>query len=106
MSNNRQVSLVPEVQVRELDSVLQMESGDTVVMGGLMEDRSDDENSGVPGIKDVPGLGLLFSGRHQNRHVNELVIFLRATVSQIPQIDQADKRVYEKFTRDPRPLEF
>ncbi len=47
MSNNRQVSLVPEVQVRELDSVLQMESGDTVVMGGLMEDRSDDEKTRV-----------------------------------------------------------
>lgn len=106
MSLNKQVSLVPEVQVRELDSVLQMESGDTIVMGGLMEDRSDDEKSGVPILKDVPLLGLLASGHHQNRQVTELVIFLRATVVQVPQVDQADKRVYEKFTRDPRPLEF
>lgn len=106
MSNNRQASFVPEVQVRELDSVLQMESGDTIVMGGLMEDRADDGNSGVPGLKDVPGLGLLFSGHQQNRQVTELVIFLRATVAQIPQVDEADQKVYEKFTQDPRPLKF
>lgn len=106
MSGNRQSSKVPEVQVRELDSVLQMESGDTIVMGGLMEDRSDDERSGVPGIKDMPIVGMLFSGRSQNRQVSELVIFLRATVQQLPHIDGADKRVYEKFTKDPRPLGF
>ncbi len=106
LSENTQRSTVPEVQVREIDSVLQMESGDTIVMGGLMEDRSDDDNTGVPGVKDVPVLGLLFSGRKQNRQVSELVIFLRATVQQIPLIDQADQRVYEKFTRDPRPLDF
>jgi MSHA type pilus biogenesis protein MshL len=106
MSKNAHTSKVPEVQVREIDSVLQMESGDTVVLGGLMEDRSDDERSGVPGMKDIPVLGLLFSGRNQNRQVSELVIFLRATVQQVSQVDQADQRVYEKFTKDPRPLGF
>lgn len=106
LSKNVYASKVPEVQVRELDSVLQMESGDTIVMGGLMEDRSDDERSGVPGMKDVPVLGMLFGGREQKRHMSELVIFLRATVQQVPQINQADQRVYEKFTRDPRPLKF
>jgi MSHA type pilus biogenesis protein MshL len=106
LSNNTQRSTVPEVQVRELDSVLQMESGDTVVMGGLMEDRSDDEHSGVPVMKDVPWVGNLFGGKHQNRQVSELVIFLRATVQQVPVIDEADQRVYEKFTHDPRPLAF
>jgi MSHA type pilus biogenesis protein MshL len=106
LSNNAQKSTVPEVQVRELDSVLQINTGDTIVMGGLMEDRSDDEHSGVPGLKDLPLMGQLFGGRGQSRQVSELVIFLRATVQQIPQIDQADQRVYEKFTRDPRPLAF
>lgn len=106
LSENRQTSSVPEVQVRELDSVLQMESGDTIVMGGLMEDSSDDKHSGVPGVKDIPVVGSLFGGRSQERNVSELVIFLRATVQQNNVIEEADKRVYEKFTKDPRPLKF
>lgn len=106
LSQSTHVSKVPEVQVRELDSVLQMESGDTIVMGGLMEDRSDDSNSGVPGVKDVPVLGSVFGGRKQDRQMSELVIFIRATVQQDPRVEDADKRVYEKFTQDPRPLKF
>ncbi|MBP6986200.1 MAG: hypothetical protein KBB83_06400 [Alphaproteobacteria bacterium] len=106
LSQNTQVSKVPEVQVRELDSVLQMESGDTIVMGGLMEDRSDDSHSGIPEMKDIPVLGSLFGGRKQDRQMSELVIFIRATVQQEPQIAEADKKVYKNFTQDPRPLKF
>lgn len=60
LSNQTKSSKVPVVAVREIDSVLQMEPGDTIVMGGLMEDRSDDEHTGLPGMKDVPILRHLF----------------------------------------------
>lgn len=106
LSNQAKSSKVPVVAVRELDSVLQMESGDTIVMGGLMEDRSDDEHTGVPGAKDIPIFGHLFGGKTHRHKVSELVIFLRAIVLQLPQIEGADQNVYDGFTRDPRPLVF
>lgn len=113
VSKHGQKSLVPEVQVRELDSVITMPSGTTVVMGGLMEERADNMESGLPGVSDVPLLGSLFKGKTEDNGVAELVIFLRATIvdqsTDLPvreePIAPADKNLYETFTHDPRPLQ-
>ena len=83
-----------------------MENGSTIVMGGLMEDRSDDANTGIPGVKEIPILGNLFKGKEHTRKTTELVIFLRATVLQAPSLDFQDQQVYQSFTKDPRPLDF
>ncbi len=106
LSNETKTSKIPEVQVRELDSILQMSSGDVVVMGGLMEERADNERTGPPFLQDIPVLGHLFSGKTNKRTVNELVIFLRATIldNTTESITTADTRVYETFAQDPRPL--
>ncbi|NCP62091.1 MAG: hypothetical protein GW748_02120 [Alphaproteobacteria bacterium] len=113
-SNQALQSLVPEVQVRELDSILSMNSGEIVVVGGLMEERSSNERDGVPEIEDVPLLGELFKGKSNDRTVTELVIFLRATIIENEDepfyedtsISKADKTAYQGFTQDPRPLQF
>ena len=42
------ISEVPVIQVREIESVLQINSGDTAVIGGLMQDTVNDSSSGVP----------------------------------------------------------
>lgn len=113
-SNQALQSMVPEVQVRELDTILSMNSGEIVVVGGLMEERSSNERDGVPEIEDVPILGDLFKGKSNDRTVTELVIFLRATIIENDDdpiyedtsVAQADKTAYEGFTQDPRPLPF
>ncbi|MBM3602514.1 MAG: type II and III secretion system protein [Alphaproteobacteria bacterium] len=109
-SNNTVVSSVPIVEVRELDSVLRLQSGEAIVMGGLMQDRGQNQKEGVPGLKDnVPALlSPLVSAKDDTQEVVELVIFLRATL--LPAADAqasvspADAQLYHKFTRDPRPL--
>ena len=116
LSKQRQQSLIPEVQVRELDSMIQLTSGQTAVMGGLMEERSDNGSTAVPEISEVPLLGELFKSKEDDRSVTELVIFLRATIvdSQslhnatvhATSVSSADQHVYETFTKDPRPLMF
>ena len=114
-SKNKIKSLVPEVQVRELDSILAMNSGETVVVGGLMEERSDNSQSGVPELEDAPLLGGLFKGKSNERVVTELVIFIRATiidgngfeaVADTSSVSAADQHTYQNFTQDPRPLHF
>lgn len=103
LSRRRQSSKIPEVQVREIDSVLQVSSGEVVIMGGLMEDRADNSSTGLPGISDIP-LAKYLLGAKENKHtINELVIFLRATIVDNPVIGDADKNVYRYFTQDSRP---
>ncbi len=66
--------------VRESDSVVKARSGQVVVIGGLMQNRSANDDASVPGIGDVPFLGSLFG---QKRNVNarsELVILLKPVV--------------------------
>ncbi|MBN9343963.1 MAG: hypothetical protein J0H87_06305 [Holosporales bacterium] len=120
VSEQKQQSLVPEVQVRELDSVVHMKSGEIVIMGGLMEERSDNEQTSIPGITEtveglnIPFLDFLFKSKSDQRVVSELVIFLRATIfhngrgpeTLTSTITPADQAVYETFTKDPRAFSF
>ena len=105
LSKNTKVSKIPEVQVRELDSVLQVDSGEIVVMGGLMEERSDNQSSGVPGLQEIFILGNLFKSKEDKRNISELVVILCATImDDETNVTEADAEVYHNFTQDPRPF--
>lgn len=97
-------SRVPVVQVRELDSVLKMKSGQVIVMGGLMEDRASYSTNSVPGLGSLPIIGELVTGKEDEHIVTELVIFLTAHIVEEPITPPADERLYNTFTEDPRPL--
>ena len=99
-------SSVPVVQVREMDSVLKMKSGQVLVMGGLMEDRTSCESDALPGIEAIPLLGDFVKGKEDERQVTELVIFLIAHIIEDPYVVDADARLYNTYTEDPRPLSF
>lgn len=116
VSKERQQSFIPEVQVREMDTVISMQSGDIAVMGGLMQEQAEHDQTIVPGAGDLPLIGFLFKGNDRAREVSELVIFLKATIidddggdtvqSTKISYDTADQHLYENMTLDPRPLIF
>ncbi|MDG1285996.1 MAG: hypothetical protein P8P30_00350 [Rickettsiales bacterium] len=98
---------IPVVEVRELDSILKLKSGQVMIIGGLMEDSSRNTDNGVPGVSSVPWLGNLFKSVDKTDTKRELIIFIRATlVGTDGYAHDADKTIYEKFTDDPRPLKF
>ena len=105
-SHQKVKSTVPVVQVRELDSVLTIKSGQVVIMGGLMEDRSSYASASIPVIESFPLFGELAKGKEDERQVTELVIFLTAHIAEEPHITEADERIYNVYTEDPRPLRF
>jgi general secretion pathway protein D len=74
------VSLIPEIQVREMESVLRVASGSTAIIGGLMQDSASSEDSGIPGLHDAEGFGFLFGTKTRSYSKTELVIFLRPRV--------------------------
>lgn len=73
-------NLVPQIQVREMESLLQVGDGQTIVMGGLMQNKVNNSKDGIPGLQDAPVFGNLFSYRNDLITKTELVIFLRPTV--------------------------
>jgi len=91
-------SAVPQIQVREMESVLRVQSGNTAVIGGLMQDTADKLDAGVPGLHDARGFGLLFGTQSRQYDKTELVIFLRPRVIDNASIDTnlSDFRNYLK----------
>ncbi len=72
--------------VRETDSVIRAESGQIVVIGGLIQDTSEDNNSAVPFFSEIPLLGELFKQRRFQSRKSELVILLRPVVANSEQM--------------------
>jgi MSHA biogenesis protein MshL len=91
---------IPIIQVREMESVLRVGSGDTAVIGGLMEDTAERNSSGIPGLHDVEGLGFLFGSRKQQLNKTELVIFLRPRIIDIASIDNSLKD-FQRYLETP-----
>lgn len=102
-----QMQKVPIVDVRELDSVLKLHSGQIVVMGGLMHEKSNNNRDGLPGFKDAP-IDFITSEREKGTEVTELVIFLKATIlrKKSKMHHNADAKIYNTFATEPRKLKF
>jgi general secretion pathway protein D len=98
---------IPVIEIREVDSILKIKSGQVMVIGGLMRDEITNTDSGVPGVAEVPWVGNLFKSVDKGKKLSELVIFIRATVvGPNGNATNADKALYEKFIEDPNPLKF
>ncbi len=80
-------SLIPEIQTREMESIMRVQSGQTAVLGGLIQDSVTNVEDTIPGVRSVPGLGQLLAQRKDLNQKTELVIFLRAVVIRDSSVD-------------------
>ncbi len=92
---------VPEIQVREMESLLRVNSGQVAVIGGLMQDSIDQSERSVPGLGNLPLVGNLFSYRDDRVEKTELIIFLRPTVVDQANLD-GDMKRFRQYLRTPR----
>lgn len=90
------VNAIPEIQIREMESVLKVYSGQTAVLGGLMQDSLDTNTDGIPAMSRIPILGNLFSYRDDTASKTELIIFIRPVVIHQPSVN-ADLQQYKQF---------
>lgn len=88
---------VPQIQVREMESVLQIVSGQTVILGGLMQDNASAAREQIPGADNLGSLGDLFRFRDQRARKSELVIFLRPTIVSNPTLDSDELKFFQRF---------
>ena len=93
----RIVSAIPQIQVREMESMLNITSGNTAVLGGLMQDEIKNNTDSVPGLSKVPGVGNVFKGKNDATRKTELVIFLRPTVVPNASLESDELSSYKKY---------
>ena len=99
---------VPVFETREFDSILRLQSGQTGVLAGLMQDIVEQTDTGIPGVRSIPIIGEILSNRSQLSRKTELVIFLRATVIYDPSVEGDFRSLKhqlpdEDFLRKPNP---
>ena len=73
---------------RSLQTTVLVNNGQTIVLGGLMQNQVSANDSKVPGLGDIPVLGLLFGGKTHQTAKTELMVFLRPVIVRKP--DQAE----------------
>ncbi len=90
-------SLIPEIQVREMESMLQILSGNIAVLGGLMQDDILTNDDKVPGLSKIPGVGKIFTGKNDANRKTELIIFLRPTVITNASLESDELASYKQY---------
>lgn len=66
--------------INETDSIVRVRDGQIVAIGGLMQQNSINDRSGVPGLSNIPGVGGLFRYQANSETKHELVILIKPTV--------------------------
>ncbi len=79
-TENGGIITAPVVENRETDTMIRARAGETVVIGGLMQNAITHTSSGVPGLQSLPVVGGLFRGKTTSTSKSELVIFITATI--------------------------
>jgi MSHA type pilus biogenesis protein MshL len=93
-------SKIPEIQVREIESILKINNGDIAVIGGLMQDVTEQNTRSIPVLSQIPLIGDLFSYRDNKYTKTELVIFLRPVVVKEASLS-GDLRNYQVYLPNP-----
>jgi type II secretory pathway component GspD/PulD (secretin) len=80
---------VPEFDYRKIDSQVMIPNGNTLVMGGLVQDNPTASYSKVPLLGDIPGLGWAFRSESKTMTKDNLIIFMTPTIIKNTDFQQA-----------------
>jgi len=84
---------IPAISTRRAETEVEIKDGQSFVVSGLLDHRTTDMMSKVPGISSIPLLGQIFKSKNLNHSVTELVIVVTATVVD-PLTDKSDGQPY------------
>ncbi|MGR9013443.1 MAG: type II secretion system secretin GspD [Gammaproteobacteria bacterium] len=70
----------PTIQAREINSSVAVQSGETIVLGGLIDENNDVSKVGIPYLQDIPLIGALFGTTGINKGRTELVVLITPRV--------------------------
>ncbi len=74
------VSTSPTIQKKEIESSVAVHDGETIVLGGLIDETVSSDKNGIPFLQDIPGIGPLFGGTDKKNNKTELVVLITPRV--------------------------
>ena len=97
-------SLTPTIQQRKINSTVAVQSGETVVLGGLIRENKSESESGVPGLSKVPVLGFLFGSSNDTSRRTELVVLITPRAVRDPSVSREITEEFRERMESLRPL--
>lgn len=77
---------VPITSKRQAEAKVAVKDRETIILGGFIRSSKSKSNSGVPFLKDIPGLGVLFRSSNNDSQQDELIVLIRPTVLPTPEV--------------------
>jgi MSHA biogenesis protein MshL len=91
---------LPVVDRRDLDTVVRMRTGETLVLAGIIKSQDGSDDRGIPFLKDLPLIGALFTKKEKSKVRTELAIFITPTLvesaEQVQSLQKGTERSLEK----------
>jgi len=85
---SRSVGESPAFRVRQVDTGVEMQAGQTLAIAGLLQTRIESSRSGLPWLSDVPYLGTLFRRVNHERNEVELLVIVTPELVEAMEYDQ------------------
>jgi general secretion pathway protein D len=78
--NPDQQTLTPTISQRRVHSSVSVQSGQTVLLAGLISENSQDTRTGIPGLREIKVLGDVFGNTSSTKTRSEIIIFIKTQV--------------------------
>jgi pilus assembly protein CpaC len=73
---------IPALSTRRVDTTVELGSGDSFAIGGLLQNNRNNTDNRLPGLGDIPILGKLFQSKHYQNNESELVVMVTPYIVQ------------------------
>jgi general secretion pathway protein D len=83
---------IPIINNRELKSTVRLKDGETQLIAGLLRDEERKSLKGIPGLKDIPGLGRLFSAEDTTVEQSDVIMTITPYIIRSLQIGPDDTK--------------
>jgi len=91
VDTTRTVQGNPYIIKKQTESTLIVQDGETIVISGLTKQTILGSNSGIPGLKDIPGLGWLFATDSESKAFQEVLVFITPHILKMQVAGEAPK---------------
>ncbi len=95
---------IPGLAVRRANTTVELASGSSLMIAGLIESETADQLNGMPGLKDLPVLGQLFQSKSFQREESEMVVMVTAYLVEPYEANEAEMADENKDDNPLNPL--
>lgn len=97
---------LPDRSTRRANTTVRVRDGETVIIGGLMQEESRKTHTKIPLLGDIPIIGQLFHSVSEQQATTELAIFVTPRIlSQTGRLPAEEEKKYEGLLKDDKPAE-